>query len=458
MPESTDGEARPTPRRDRDLGSVGKLVSGWATPAPAPLLALEPSSAAPGSPRRCLPRINAHFQAEAEGRHRLDTTKRCTVSLVLLGTPRSHDNLLSTTVVSHRKGHQVTDNKAGDGDPALGCRRGQVGPRLTHTPASPTRFSGTPPLRPGQHGGSRPRRPRTRKVCTPLQGLCRPPGAQAPSEAGRSSRGHLGRSLHRDSLVPPVSLPLGELQVTCGMRTGLDYGGAGCWTLWDLDPPLVISLLQMGPGPPTSMAGVRRRREGLTQDGTHGRVLHPGGRGAGPKGPDRAGASHTARRVLAHVPGGGGSWEAQGFACHTRFPERVPPKAAPGWCARLTQRSLSWQRVSRCEVTTASVSDSWDGKAATPESAPPAGPSLPLGTPQSPRSTPPCATPNPSPFCPAEVNWPDLCRGASGDDQLTGASRLPRSLGVKHGVPTHAPWPPSPSSGASGASAAAPPR
>lgn len=201
------------------------------------------------------------------------------MSLVLLGTPRSHDNLLSTTVVSHRKGHQVTDNKAGDGDPALGCRRGQVGPRLTHTPASPTRFSGTPPLRPGQHGGSRPRRPRTRKVCTPLQGLCRPPGAQAPSEAGRSSRGHLGRSLHRDSLVPPVSLPLGELQVTCGMRTGLDYGGAGCWTLWDLDPPLVISLLQMGPGPPTSMAGVRRRREGLTQDGTHGRVLHPGGRG-----------------------------------------------------------------------------------------------------------------------------------------------------------------------------------
>lgn len=205
MPESTDGEARPAPRRDRDLGSVGKLVSGWATPAPAPLLALEPSSAAPGSPRRCLPRINAHFQAEAEGRHRLDTTKRCTVSPVLLGTPRFHDNLLSTTVVSHRKGHQVTDNKAGDGDPALGWRRGQVGPRLTHTPASPTRFSGTPLLRPGQHGGSRPRRPLTRKVCTPPQGLCRPPGAQAPSEAGRSSRGRLGRSLHRDSLVPPVS-------------------------------------------------------------------------------------------------------------------------------------------------------------------------------------------------------------------------------------------------------------
>lgn len=128
---------------------------------------------------------------------------------------------------------------------------------------------------------------------------------------------------------------------------------------------------------------------GVTQDGLTGRCCRQGmdslRRGAGAKGPDqplvRCTLGGRGERSLAWVVAvelGDTGGRADRLRSPHAPPGEGPSGSGPGGSARLTRRSLSRRHANQCER--------YRDEAEIRGSAPPAGSSLPLGT-------PPCVTP-----------------------------------------------------------------
>lgn len=171
----------------------------------------------------------------------------------------------------------------------------------------------------------------------------------------------------------------------------------------------------MGPGPPTGMTGACGQHGGSPRTDSQADAAGRGWTASG-VGPGRR--DQTSRWCVAHLEAEASarsrgwwrwSWETRaaeqtGFARHTRLLERAPAEAAPG--------APQGSHGGHCHGgTRTSVSDT--GMKLRSED-----PRHQQGRPCPWAPRPACP---PQPFLlrsPAEVNWPGLCRGASGDNQL----------------------------------------